>query len=152
MSSENVREQLINGYMRTLKGLNGERIKDWASSEIENENRGALAAVVFYGACVRECMTRGVHDPVQAHWVALGALSLFEDEDFENVLYYMIGKPLPTKVADVVEYYKQNLQADAVNALNMLNNVKFEIGFNDDYNDFDFDEDADIDFDEDGNN
>lgn len=151
MSAENAREQLINGYMRAQKGLNGERIKNWASSENENENRGALAAMVFYGASVRECMTRGIHDPIQAHWVALAVLSMHEDDDFENILYYMVGKPLPVKVIEIIEHYKQNLQADVVNALNTLNNIKFGIGFNDDYEDFDLDEDVGIDFNEDEN-
>ena len=47
MSSENVREQLLIGYRNILRGVDEERIEGWASSEIENVNRGALAAMVF---------------------------------------------------------------------------------------------------------
>lgn len=128
MSPENVREQLLTGYRNILRGVDDERIENWASSEIENINRGALAAMVFYGACVRESMTRGIQDPIQAHWVAHSALSLFEEDDFDSVLYYMIGKPLPPKVTEIIEYYKINHQADATNALNLLNNMKVSFG------------------------
>lgn len=133
MSPENVREQLLTGYQNILRGVDEERLEGWASSEIENVNRGALAAITFYGACVRESMTRGVQDPIQAHWIALSALSLFEEDDFDSVLYYMIGKPLPPKVVEIIEHYKTNLQADATNALNMLNTI--EISFDDDTDD-----------------
>jgi len=88
MSSENSRDQLINGYRYVETGLNNERIKNWTSLETENEKRGALAAMVFYGACVRECMSQGIDEPVQAHWVALALLSALEENDFEKVLYY----------------------------------------------------------------
>ena len=140
MSSEHVREELLSGFLKVEKGLNGERIKNWVSSELENENRGALAAMVFYGACLREIITRGVDDPVQAHLVAVAILSLFGEEDFERVLYYLVGKSLPTKVGEMIDYYKQNLQADTVNSLNTLKNIQVEIGFNEDYNNFDDDE------------
>ena len=140
MSSEHVREELLSGFLKVEKGLNGERIKNWVSSELENENRGALAAIVFYGACLREIITRGVDDPVQAHLVAVAILSLFGEEDFERVLYYLVGKSLPTKVGEMIDYYKQNLQADTVNSLNTLKNIQVEIGFNEDYNNFDDDE------------
>lgn len=133
MSPENVREQLLTGYRNILRGVDEERLEGWASSEIENVNRGALAAIAFYGACIRESMTRGVQDPIQAHWVALSVLSLFEEDDFDSVLYYMVGKPLPPKVGEVIEYYKTNHQADATNALNMLNNM--EINFDDEAED-----------------
>jgi len=88
MSSENSRDQLINGYRYVETDLNNERIKNWTSLETENEKRGALAAMVFYGACVRECMSQGIDEPVQAHWVALALLSALEENDFEKVLYY----------------------------------------------------------------
>ena len=140
MSSERVRDELLNGFLKAEKGLNGGRIKNWVSSELENENRGALAAMVFYGACLREIITRGVDDPVQAHLVAVAILSLFGEEDFERVLYYLVGKSLPTKVGEMIDYYKQNLQADTVNSLNTLKNIQVEIGFNEDYNNFDDDE------------
>ena len=91
-------------------------------------------------------MTRGVQDPIQAHWVALSVLSLFEEDDFDSVLYYMVGKPLPPKVVEVIEYYKKNLQADATNALNLPNNIAISFG------DEDSDDELGINFEDDDSN
>jgi hypothetical protein len=110
MSNGNTREQLINGFKKALLGLGNGRIKGWVSSELENENRGALAAFVFYGACIRECMSRKIGDPLQAHWVALGVLDSFEDDGYDEAFTYIVGKPLPESVSKVIEYYKENLQ------------------------------------------
>jgi hypothetical protein len=155
MSNGDVREQLINGFQKAQLGLDKERIKSWVSSELENENRGALAAFVFYGACIRECMTRKIDDPIQAHWIALGVLASFEDNDYDEVFTYMIGRPLPERVSKVIEYYKENLQTAASDVLKMINNLEVNITVSD--NDFDddidndtddFNEEFDIDFDE----
>ena len=153
MSNGNIREQLISGFQRAQLGLDKERIKSWVSSELENENRGALAAFVFYGACIRECMTRKIDDPIQAHWIALGVLASFEDDDYDEVFTYMIGKPLPERVSKVIEHYKENLQAAASDVLNMINNLEINVTVNgerldDDFDDEDFSEEFDIDFDE----
>jgi len=165
MSSENSRDQLINGYRYVETGLNNERIKNWTSLETENEKRGALAAMVFYGACVRECMSQGIDEPVQAHWVALALLSALEENDFEKVLYYMIGHPLPTEVQAGINHYKESMQSEVSEAVRMIDNLKIEIdlggvkvivgsdGITDDSFDDDLiDEDDENDFGNDDNN
>jgi len=161
--SENSREQLINGYHYVEAGLNNERIKNWTSLETENEKRGALAAMTFYGACIRECMSQGINEPIQAHWVALALLSVFEDNNIEKVLYYMIGQSLPPEVQTGIKHYKENMQAEASAAIKMIDNLKVEIdlggikvvvgsdGITDDSFDDDLveDDDFDNDFDQD---
>ena len=62
-------------------------------------------------------MARGLTDPLQAHWLALSIISLYADNDFQDVLYYMIGKPLQPREIEVIEYYKANLQKETSNAL-----------------------------------
>ena len=157
MSNGNVRDQLINGFRKAQIGLGKERIKSWVSSELENENRGALAAFVFYGACIRECMTRKIDDPIQAHWIALGVLASFEDDNYSEVFNYMVGGILPERVPKVIEYYKDNLQAAAADTLNLINNLEINIatGDDDDFDDNgtdDFDINFDIDIEDDDSN
>jgi len=141
MTSENVREQLALGYIKARMGLNEGRIEDLFESEAENESRGALAAIVFYGACVRESMSRGVDDPIQAHTFATIALEFFEENDFESVIHYLVGKPLSSRVMDMVEFYKANFQSDMANMLSMVDNLKIEMRFESGDDNLDLDED-----------
>jgi hypothetical protein len=148
MHPENSREQLIIGFRKALSGLENEKIKGWVEFETTNENRGALAALIFYGACVRECMTRGIDDPMQAHLIAVVTLSLFEENDFDSVMYYMIGKPLPSRTIEFIEHYKTQLQADVTEGINLMNetianlsNISFDGVDFDDGDEFDFEDD-----------
>jgi hypothetical protein len=151
MHPESSREQLITGFRKALSGLENEKIKGWVEFETTNKNRGALAALIFYGACVRESMARGIDDPMQAHLIAVVTLSLFEENDFDSVMYYMIGKPLPSRTIEFIEHYKTRLQADVTEGINSMNetisnlsNVSFDVS--------DFDEDDEINFEDDDNN
>jgi hypothetical protein len=154
--AEDVREELALGYKKGFTELNESRMEHWAEPELENVSRGELAAIVFYGACVRECMSRGIDDPMQAHLVALGALAVFEEDDFDSVVYYLVGKPLPSRVTDVIEYYKTNLQSDLIKTMGMANDmlnsmqIRFEteLGIESDDDAFDLDVD-DFDLEED---
>lgn len=147
MSNENIRDQLINGFQKAQLGLDKERIKNWVSSEIENENRGALAAIVFYSAIIRECMIRKIDDPIQVHWIALGVLSSIEDNGYGDVFNYMIGGSLPEHVSKFIEYYKENLQAATSDAIKMINNLEINVTVGGDRLDEDFDDEFNEEFD-----
>lgn len=153
MTNGNAREQLINGFLKAQLGLDKERIKGWVSAELENENRGALAAFVFYSACIRECMTQKIDDPIQAHWVALGILASYEDGNYNDVFHYMVGGPLPERIPKGIEHYKDNLQEATLDALKMINNLEIHVSFgderlDDDFDDDEVDEEFDIDYDD----
>lgn len=131
MVSENVRQQWLIGYKKTLAGLNEGRFNG-AIFTSENESIGSLAAIVFYGACIRETLNSGVDDPNQANLLTLAILELFEEDDFESVIGYLAGKPLPSRITDMIEHYKAKLQSDVSNAMKMIDDIEFKVGFGDD--------------------
>lgn len=156
MSTGNIREQLINGFQKAQLGLDKERIKNWVSSELENENRGALAAIVFYSAIIRECMIRKIDDPIQVHWIARAVLSSIEGNEYGDVFNYMVGGSLPEYVSKIIENYKENLLAATSDAINMINNLELNVTLNgerlgEDFDD-EFSEEFDLDFDEEEDN
>jgi hypothetical protein len=146
------RKQIMIGYTKTQEAINVGRLKDWTSLDTENENKGALAAVTFYGACVRECMSQGIDNSYHVHMLAGILISLIEDDGIEDVLLFMIGRPLSPKLTKIINLaivkYKEDYQSVIDEFLSMVNNIKINFGFDDetdtDYNIEDDDDDGNI--------
>lgn len=137
------RKQIMIGYTKTQEAINNGRLKNWTSLDSEDENKGSLAAMMFYGACIRECMSRGIDNSYHVHMMASILISLIEDDEIEDVLLFMIGKPMSPKLLEIIrvsmERYKEDYQSVIDQFLSMIDNVKFE--FNDEEIDFEEEDD-----------
>jgi hypothetical protein len=148
-----IRKQIMNGYTKTQEAICNGRLRNWVDSDSENENKGALAAMTFYGACIRECMSRGLDNSFHVHMLSSILVSLIEDDELDDVLLFIVGKPLSPKLLEMIktalELYKVDYQSVIDQFLNIKIEVEFgdeqeEIGFGGDEDDEDTDDDDDI--------